>query len=155
MVQQLTRVKASTAWKVVSSQDAEIEPLVRQVAGLAQPSDQPHDRRDRVRVPFSRLVALTPVANASLDDPGDPVFVVGKNLAQQGLDFFHSQPFPHRYAIASLETGPGQRVHFLMKVTWCRFLQAGWYDSGGRFIKRVEPVANDITEDACDDLTEN
>jgi len=143
MVQQLARAKSVSAWKVISSQDAEIEPIVRQLAGIAQPGDQPHDRRDRARVPFSRLVALTPVANASLEHPGEPVYVVGKNLAQQGLDFFHSQPFPHRYAIASLEIGQDRRVHFLMKITWCRFLHSGWYDSGGRFVKRVEPVVRD------------
>ena len=28
--------------------------------------------------------------------------------------------------------------HLMLRITWCRFLRPGWYDSGGHFIRIVE-----------------
>jgi len=39
--------------------------------------------------------------------------------------------------IASLEGKETRWVGFLVDITWCRFTQHGWYDSGGRFLHAV------------------
>ena len=41
-------------------------------------------------------------------------------------------PLPFRRMIASLEVRRGEWAGFLADITWCRFTQHGWYDSGGR-----------------------
>lgn len=66
------------------------------------------------------------------------MYVVGKHLAGLGLDFFHRDPIPHRYVVASLENGANDWIHFQLKITWCRFLRSNWYDSGGRFTKVLD-----------------
>ena len=40
--------------------------------------------------------------------------------------------------IASLETPGGDWIGFLIDISWCRFTQHGWYDSGGRLLQVVE-----------------
>lgn len=97
---------------------------------------QPDARRD-ARVAYPHLLYLTPV-----DDQGHPLtqlatVVVGKNLAERGLDFFHSEPIPYRRVIITLETPEGRPVHLLTDLTWCRFTRHGWYDNGGRFLDIV------------------
>jgi hypothetical protein len=39
--------------------------------------------------------------------------------------------------IASLESGNGRWLGFLIDLTWCRFNRHGWYESGGRFLQAV------------------
>lgn len=70
-----------------------------------------------------------------LTPAGAPFYVVGKDLASLGLDFYHHEPITHRYGLVSLESGPDHCTHLVLKLSWCRFLHPGWYDSGGRFIK--------------------
>ena len=60
-----------------------------------------------------------------------------ENIFQRGLGFYHPQPLPHRRMIASLESGNGHWLGFLIDVTWCRFTKHGWYESGGRFLEAV------------------
>jgi hypothetical protein len=39
--------------------------------------------------------------------------------------------------IVALETAGGDRLRLLIDVTWCRFTEQGWYESGGRFLQTV------------------
>jgi len=99
-------------------------------------------RRDR-RMPFPRLLHLTPVdrRGEALQDQG--IVAVGKHLSEQGIGFFHHQPLPHRRMIVSLEVGEGTWVGLLIDLSWCRFTRHGWYESGGRFLKTVpSPLAD-------------
>ena len=59
------------------------------------------------------------------------------------LGFYHQQPLPYRHMIASLQGHDARWLGFLVDITWCRFTQHGWYDSGGRFLQGVaSPVPN-------------
>jgi hypothetical protein len=67
--------------------------------------------------------------------------VVGKDLSERGLGFYHQAPLPYRRAIVTLEDASGRVVSLLMDLSWCRFTRHGWYDSGGRFLKLIPSMA--------------
>jgi hypothetical protein len=113
------------------------ETLRRQVweilAGLGPQAHHP-ERRTVQRFPYPNLLYLTPVAGDGITPSGDSIVVVGKHLSERGLGFFYQHPLPNRRMIASLEGKDARWVGFLVDITWCRFTQHGWYDSGGRFL---------------------
>ena len=96
------------------------------------------ERRREQRFPLARLIRLTPVGREGLVPLAEPVVVVGKDVSERGLGFFHRQPLAQRRMIASIETRGGGWVEFLIDIHWCRFTQYGWYDSGGRLLQVVE-----------------
>jgi len=95
------------------------------------------ERRRDQRYPFPHLIVLTPVNHRTLETQGEPVVVVGKHLSKHGLDFYHQTPLPYRWVLAALEGPDCEAASLLMELTWCRFRKHGWYDSGGKFIRRV------------------
>ena len=113
-------------------------PVRRQVwnllAGL-HPPGQWVERRFEQRFPYPQLLYLTPLAEDGVHPSGESIVVVGKHLSESGLSFFHKQPLPHRQMIASLEDRGRRWVGFVIDITWCRFTQHGWYDSGGQFLE--------------------
>lgn len=117
-----------------------------QVWGLLStlyPQNELIERRRDSRYPFPYLVQLTPVAEDGLSPQGEPITVVGKHLSERGLSFYHPGPLPYRRMVASLETGNGQWLGFLIDLSWCRFTRQGWYESGGRFLQSVlSPVTS-------------
>lgn len=115
-----------------------IEDCSRQAAQFLQAPWGHQERRADRRVPYPRLIPLTPLCDEGRLPTGETKYVVGKYLALRGLDFFHGDPLPERYVVVSLPCSVDRWSHFLLKVTWCRFLRPGWYDSGGRFIRLVQ-----------------
>lgn len=95
------------------------------------------ERRSEQRFPFPYLVQLTPVGEDGVTPAGAPCIVVGKQLSDHGLGFYHPKPIAYRRMIATLDTGEKQ-LSVLIDLTWCRFTQHGWYESGGRFLSIVE-----------------
>jgi hypothetical protein len=111
------------------------------LAGLGVRAHHP-ERRSVQRFPYPNLLYLTPVGNDAISPAGESIVVVGKHVSERGLGFFYQQPLPNRRMIASLETQDSRFVSFLIDITWCRFTQHGWYDSGGRFLQAVaSPIA--------------
>ena len=123
-------------YRVIASDDARISEATRQILRRAQTLWQGPERRAQQRLPLAQLIHMVPLGN-DLKPASKPVYVVGKNLALLGLDFFHPAPIVQRFAIVSFQSGTASWIQFLMKITWCRFLRSGWYDSGGKFIKLV------------------
>jgi hypothetical protein len=101
------------------------------------PSPKSIERRSDQRFPFPQLLYLTPVGVDGIPLAGESIVVVGKHLSERGLGFYYQQPLAYRRMIASLELADGRWVGFLVDITWCRFTQHGWYDSGGRFLQAV------------------
>ena len=106
------------------------------LSGLVPRGHSP-ERRAVQRFPYPSLLYLTPVGDDGISPAGDSIVVVGKHLSECGLGFFYQQPLPNRRMIASLEGQKSRFVGFLIDITWCRFTQHGWYDSGGRFLQAV------------------
>jgi hypothetical protein len=128
----------------VFSSAADIEGSIQ---GAIQYAAQPNifvDRRAHQRVAFPQLFQVTPVDNSEkMQVCGDSVYVVGKNLSPTGIGFYHQVAIPSRYVVISLQHSPQEWHNFLVKVSWCRFLRPGWYDSGGQIIRMVEWQIND------------
>jgi hypothetical protein len=107
------------------------------------PRNELTERRRDWRYPYPYLIHLTPVGRDGLTPTGETIVVPGKQISEHGLGFYHQQPLPYRRMIATLETGAGVRLAFLMDLSWCRFMRCGWYESGGRFLQAVPcPLAD-------------
>jgi hypothetical protein len=111
------------------------------LAGM-YPRGQFVERRFEQRFPYPHLLHLTPLAEDGLTPQGDSVVVVGKDLSESGLSFFHPRPLADRRMIVSLDAPGSEPISFLIDLNWCRFTQQGWYFSGGRFLEtRPSPKA--------------
>ena len=123
-----------------SSPEDDIRTQVWGLLSTLYPQNDLAERRRDSRYPFPYLVQLTPVAEDGVTPEGATIAVVGKHLSERGLGFYHPKPLPHRRMIASLETGGNRWMTFLIDLSWCRFIKQGWYESGGRFLRSVEPA---------------
>ncbi len=119
----------------VGEADDEIRTQVWGLLTALYPRNDLIERRRDSRYPFPCLVHLTPVGPDGLTPEGETVVVVGKHLSEHGFGFYHQAPLPHSRMIASLESGKGHWLGFLINLNWCRFTKDGWYESGGRFLQ--------------------
>jgi hypothetical protein len=117
--------------------DDEIQAQVLGLLSGFYPQDGPVERRREHRHPFPRLVHLTPVGADGVSPEGETVVVVGKDISEHGLGFYHLKPLPYRRMIASIQAPNEQWIGFLIDLSWCRFTRQGWYESGGRFLQSV------------------
>jgi len=108
------------------------------VLSATYPGGVTMERRSDVRYPYTNLVHLAPVAADGRTPAGESIVVVGKDLSEHGISFYHPEVISHRRMIASLEMGNGCWLGVLVDLRWCRFTKAGWYESGGRFLDVVE-----------------
>ncbi|MGO8746146.1 MAG: hypothetical protein ACLQNE_09170 [Thermoguttaceae bacterium] len=107
------------------------------------------ERRSERRYAYPYLIHVGPVAGNGASWAEEDVIVVGKQISERGLSFYHPKPLPHRRMIVSLETMSGSRLRFLIDLTWCRFTRQGWYESGGRFLQVIqagEETGQDLVE---------
>lgn len=94
------------------------------------------DRRQDRRYPFPVLMTLHSVdADASYA----PQVIVGRDICERGLGFFHPAPIPFRVGIVVCDLTDGRQVAFEIDITWCRFARQGWYESGCRLLKPATP----------------
>lgn len=100
------------------------------------------ERRRAQRVPYPYPVYLTPVGQDGVTPEGENFVVLGKQLSERGLDFYHSEALAHRRVVASLPCGPSQWLGLLLDLSWCRFNRFGMYENGGKFLQVVRsPLA--------------
>jgi len=119
---------------------------VRSLLARMHPARQGFERRTDLRHPYPFLVRITPVDDDGLTPIGETVSVVGKDLTDRGIGFFHQEPLPYRRAIVSFESGTEHALAMLIDLSWCRFTRHGWYDSGGRFLQCVDWDPTDTPE---------
>ena len=122
------------------SSEEPVRERVRRFLGQLLHRQIPRERRSHARLPFPMLIRLTPVDPRTMQPVAEAVTVVGKNLSEEGLGFYHKEPFPYRQAVVTLEDQAGRTVSLLISLSWCRFSRLGWYDSGGRFLEIIEPL---------------
>ena len=97
------------------------------------------DRRAHQRIAYTQLFSVTPVNSAEeMEVCGEVTYAAGKNLSPSGIGFFHQEPIASRYVVVSLQQSKDAYANYLVKVSWCRFLHPGWYDSGGQFLRMVK-----------------
>lgn len=117
-----------------TADDENCREAVRQLIASLTPNRSRIERRATRRFPYPYLVQITPVDDAGIPQPDDGLVVVGKHLSESGIGFYHQDPLPFRRVSVALGTPHEEHVHLLMDLTWCRFIERGWYVSGGRFI---------------------
>ncbi len=126
----------------VASDDPVRQQVWRILAGLF-PRHKTVERRGDQRFPYPYLVYLTPLGEDGVSPAAESIIVIAKHLSERGLGFYHQQPLPERRMIVSLPTQDATWVAFLIDITWCRFTQHGWYESGGRFLQAIpSPIKN-------------
>jgi hypothetical protein len=97
------------------------------------------ERRHEVRVAVPLLFRLTPLNSDREPVYDDAITVVGKYISRRGLSFYHEHPLTYRRAIVALEHPVFGRFAAEIDVNWCRFTRPGWYESGGRLVRSVNP----------------
>lgn len=126
---------------LLSQVDLDADDEVRtQVLGLLAalyPRNDLIERRSENRYPFPCRVFLTPLAKDGVTPEGETIVVIGRDISEHGLGFYHRAALPYRRMIASLPYGKGQWLGFIIDLSWCRFTQGGWYESGGRLLEAV------------------
>jgi hypothetical protein len=107
------------------------------LAGVYPPNKWTERRADQ-RFPLPQLIHLNALGTDGITPLADSIVAVGKQLSERGLGFFHPLPIPHRRMVVSLEAASNGFIGFLIDITWCRFTQYGWYESGGRFLQVLQ-----------------
>jgi hypothetical protein len=96
------------------------------------------ERREDERQPFPYLVQLIPIPLDAGFNAQERLNVIGHDISRGGFRFYHTQPLPLRRVIVTLPWTNTEGL--LLQLRWCRFLQQGWYESGGCFIGTT-PIA--------------
>ena len=123
----------------ISSNPLDIENSVRSVIQFATLPNIFVDRRSHQRIAYTQLFPITPVDSPEdMKVCGEMAYVAGKNLSPCGIGFFHHEPIPSRYVVVSLQQAKDAYAQYLVKISWCRFLHPGWYDSGGQIVRMVK-----------------
>jgi hypothetical protein len=120
------------------SLEQEVRTQVWALLSSLDPRGNVLERRSERRYAYPYLIHVGPVAENGASWAEEGVIVVGKQISERGLSFYHPKPLPHRRMIVSLETTSGSRLRFLIDLTWCRFTRQGWYESGGRFLQVIQ-----------------
>ena len=120
------------------SPEGTLQQRIRTLLGNLYPRGRVCERRRETRYPFPYLIHLQPVLDDDLTPAGEPIVVVGRQISEGGLGFFHPEPLPYRRVVASISPTDGAaRLDVLLDLTWCRFTRHGWYEGGGRFLQEV------------------
>ncbi len=119
-----------------TSADETVRDGVWQALSALMPDMQPGERRENARYNFPYLIRLTMISEEDGSPHGSPVVVVGRQISEGGLGFYHPKPLTARRMIATFDAA-GEPVSLLLELLWCRSTQQGWYESGGRFVARV------------------
>jgi hypothetical protein len=112
---------------------------VDQSAASWHPVTTVTDRRPGHRIPCDVAAVLSP-----LDDRGRPTAaarldVLLTDVSEFGVGIAHRHPMPHRLVHLVFPSTAGQLVRLLVRLKWCRFKRADFYQSGGQILRVVKP----------------
>ncbi|WP_425395939.1 hypothetical protein [Aeoliella sp.] len=93
-----------------------------------------HDQRADARTPIPYLFELAPQPDEVPDLQYHTMVVVGRDISDRGIGFFHQKPIPYRRAVLSIDLPVEGLVQLEIDLLWCRFTSLGWYESGGRIL---------------------
>jgi len=92
---------------------------------------------DRVAIPL--LLRIAALDGSLTDGNAEAITAVGKDLSRSGIGFFHHEPLPHRHVALSFDDPRLEGLSVEVELNRCRFSNLGWYESGGRLLRLVEP----------------
>lgn len=131
------------------SAPTEIWQVIRSLYFSPHASRGHFDRRQERRYAFPFPFRITPLdADQQLLSHESQV-VIGKSFSERGVDFYHYQPIPFRYVVASFEPSAEPGIELVLELNWCRFGQQRIYDSGGHFLRAVNTMTTDAMESSA------
>lgn len=96
------------------------------------------ERRNSERIHYPFPVFLTPYDSKGELKTDDSFGVIGRQLSQNGFDFFHREPIAEKRVVASFEYSPDRWLGMQLELNWCRFGRHGYFENGGEFISVVD-----------------
>lgn len=93
------------------------------------------DRRGNNRTAIPYLFELAPAPGEVPDELAHRLVVVGKDITERGIGFYHERPIPYRRGVLTIELPGDGPVQLEVDLLWCRFTSLGWYESGGRLLR--------------------
>ncbi len=89
------------------------------------------------RVRYHHSVLLTPFDETFGKQVGASIVVDGRDISVGGFSFRHLEPLAERFVVVTFPMETTDQVYRAMRLSWCRFLQRGIYESGGKFLHNV------------------
>lgn len=92
------------------------------------------ERRGAGRNPIPYLFELSAVPGEVPAELELDFVVVGKDISERGIGFYHEKPIPYRRGLLAIDLPGDGLVRIEVDLLWCRFTSLGWYESGGRLL---------------------
>ena len=97
------------------------------------------------RLEYAQPLCLTPLdENEQLCD--ESWLVDGRDLSLGGLSFRHRRALVCRKAAVTFLLDADEIESVVVRLTWCRFTQAGIYESGGPFVRRLAEAPPQLSD---------
>ncbi|MCA9238654.1 MAG: hypothetical protein KDA37_00565, partial [Planctomycetales bacterium] len=85
------------------------------------------------------LLRLTPLVSHGREyfseQAGEAITVVGKDISESGMGFYHDSSLPHRFVRLSLDDPQVGAFEIVLQLVRCRFTKIGWYETAGRIVE--------------------
>lgn len=111
--------------------------ILRELTASWHPVSTVADRRPERRIPCNFRADLLP-----LDEDGRPtgepsleIHVIDRST--RGIGIVHRHPMPHRLVLITYVSDAGEMLRLLVRLKWCRFKRADFYQSGGQIVRAV------------------
>lgn len=93
------------------------------------------DRRPGHRIPCDVAAVLAPLDERGQLMPAAGLDVQLTDVSEFGVGIAHRHPMPHRFVHLAFKSAAGQLVRLLVRLKWCRFKRADFYQSGGKIVR--------------------
>jgi hypothetical protein len=117
----------------------DVEGLVHQLLASWQQTTPLQQRRRWHRATYVKRILLTPLHDTTDEPIGETRRVTGRDLSLHGISFVHVQPLPYSKVALGLEMPDGISSPVVTRLKWCRFTKLGVYQSGGQFVRQLDP----------------
>jgi hypothetical protein len=126
----------------------EVECLLSRVTASWHGSAHAVQSRRWHRVRCEGSVVLTPLDDATGRPVGERKRATARDVSLGGFSFTHLDPLPFRRVVVTFGVGTEEVASAVLRLSWCRFLSARLYQSGGRFLNVVPtPFGDDVCLD--------
>jgi len=117
----------------------EVDTLLESLVACWNDPQRILQQRRRQRFPFRREIRVTPLNEQTGEPMGPPFLATGRDISLGGISFVHERPLPFRLVAVMLPSESGEPQSLVTRLNWCRFNREGLYQSGGPFLRVVEP----------------
>lgn len=114
--------------------------LLRALTASWHPVSTVADRRPGHRIPCNLPAELVPLDERGRLRGALPLAVQLVDLSDHGIGIMHPHPMPHRLVLVTFETEIGKSTRLVVRLKWCRFKRADFYQSGGQILRVLSPV---------------